>query len=62
MYGLVQNAIAQQRCVMLDGGVATELPHQHGQDHERLWGIEALASGSTRCAGCTGATSTPALT
>jgi S-methylmethionine-dependent homocysteine/selenocysteine methylase len=28
----------------LDGGVATELPHRHGQDHERLWGMEALAS------------------
>ena len=43
-YGLVQEAIAQQRCVILDGGVATELPHRHGQDHERLWGIEALRS------------------
>jgi S-methylmethionine-dependent homocysteine/selenocysteine methylase len=30
--------------VILDGGIATELPHRHGQDHERLWGIEALAS------------------
>jgi methionine synthase I (cobalamin-dependent) len=24
--------------------VTTALPHQHGQDHERLWGSEALAS------------------
>jgi S-methylmethionine-dependent homocysteine/selenocysteine methylase len=43
-YEVVKTAIAEQRCVVLDGGVATELPHQHGQDHERLWGIEALAS------------------
>jgi S-methylmethionine-dependent homocysteine/selenocysteine methylase/SAM-dependent methyltransferase len=43
-YRRIQDAIAQQRCVILDGGVATELPHRHGQDHERLWGIEALAS------------------
>jgi S-methylmethionine-dependent homocysteine/selenocysteine methylase/SAM-dependent methyltransferase len=43
-YRLVEEAIAQERCVILDGGVATELPHRHGQDHERLWGIEALRS------------------
>lgn len=43
-YEIVARAIAEQRCVVLDGGVATELPHQHGQDDERLWGIEALAS------------------
>lgn len=43
-YDVVRTAIAEQRCVVLDGGIATELPHQHGQDHERLWGIETLAS------------------
>ncbi len=43
-YGIVQRAIDEERCVVLDGGVATELPHRHGQDEERLWGIEALAS------------------
>jgi len=43
-YAAVETAIAEQRCVVLDGGIATELSHQHGQDHERLWGIEALAS------------------
>jgi S-methylmethionine-dependent homocysteine/selenocysteine methylase/SAM-dependent methyltransferase len=43
-YATVATAIAEQRCVVLDGGIATELSHQHGQDHERLWGIEALAS------------------
>jgi S-methylmethionine-dependent homocysteine/selenocysteine methylase/SAM-dependent methyltransferase len=41
---MVQSAIAAERCVVLDGGIATELPHRHGQDDERLWGIEALAS------------------
>src|SRR5690349_11198197 len=43
-YDQVATAIADQRCVILDGGIATELSHAHGQDHERLWGIEALAS------------------
>ena len=43
-YGVVRRAIAEERCVVLDGGVATELPHRHAQDEERLWGIEALAS------------------
>src|SRR3954468_9984229 len=43
-YEQVASAIAEQRCVILDGGIATELSHRHGQDHERLWGIEALAS------------------
>jgi homocysteine S-methyltransferase len=43
-YGVVQAALAEQRCVVLDGAIATELPHRHDQDHERLWGIEALAS------------------
>ncbi len=43
-YETVRAALADQRCIVLDGGVATELPHHHGQDHEHLWGIEALAS------------------
>lgn len=43
-YEVVRTALAEQRCVVLDGGIATELSHEHGQDHERLWGIEALAS------------------
>jgi S-methylmethionine-dependent homocysteine/selenocysteine methylase/SAM-dependent methyltransferase len=43
-YGVIRAAIADQRCVVLDGGIATELPHRHGQDHERLWGIEALST------------------
>jgi S-methylmethionine-dependent homocysteine/selenocysteine methylase/SAM-dependent methyltransferase len=43
-YDVVRSRLADQQCVILDGGVATELPHQEGQDHERLWGIEALAS------------------
>jgi S-methylmethionine-dependent homocysteine/selenocysteine methylase/SAM-dependent methyltransferase len=43
-YGPIRASIQNQRCVILDGGVATELPHEHGQDHEHLWGIEALAS------------------
>ncbi len=34
-YGAVQRAIDEERCVVLDGGVATELPHRHGQDEER---------------------------
>ena len=29
-YGVVRRAIAEERCVVLDGGVATELPHRHG--------------------------------
>lgn len=43
-YDIVRAAVAEQRCVVLDGGIATELPHRHGQDHERRWGIEALTS------------------
>jgi S-methylmethionine-dependent homocysteine/selenocysteine methylase/SAM-dependent methyltransferase len=42
-YGRIATALAEQRCVVLDGGVATELAHRHGQDDERLWGIETLA-------------------
>jgi len=43
-YAGIQQAIDAQRCVVLDGGVATELPTRHSHDDERLWGIEALAS------------------
>ena len=43
-YELISAALSAGQCVMLDGGIATELPHQHGQDHEHLWGMEALAS------------------
>jgi homocysteine S-methyltransferase len=43
-YRVVEEALAAQRCVILDGGIATQLPHRHGQDNEALWGIEALAS------------------
>jgi S-methylmethionine-dependent homocysteine/selenocysteine methylase len=41
---LVRDALAAQRCVVLDGGIATQLEHKHGQEDERLWGMEALAS------------------
>ena len=47
VYEILDEAIAEQRCVVLDGGVATELPHRHGQDEERVWGVEALASSPT---------------
>lgn len=43
-YNVIEAALAQQRCVLLDGGIATELSYREGHDHERLWGIEALAS------------------
>lgn len=43
-YEVLERALASQRCLVLDGGVATELPHRHGQDDERLWSLEALAS------------------
>jgi S-methylmethionine-dependent homocysteine/selenocysteine methylase len=43
-YRAVQDALAAQRCVILDGGIATQLPHRHGQDKEELWGIETLTS------------------
>ncbi|MCW3005829.1 MAG: homocysteine S-methyltransferase, partial [Solirubrobacterales bacterium] len=45
-YDAVREALAQQRCVILDGGIATELPEDnltHGQHSEQLWGIRALA-------------------
>jgi S-methylmethionine-dependent homocysteine/selenocysteine methylase/SAM-dependent methyltransferase len=43
-YELIDSAIQSNRCVILDGGIATELPHRRGQDRERLWGLEALTS------------------
>jgi S-methylmethionine-dependent homocysteine/selenocysteine methylase len=43
-YRAVKDALAAQRCVILDGGIATQLPHRHGQDKEELWGMETLAS------------------
>jgi S-methylmethionine-dependent homocysteine/selenocysteine methylase/SAM-dependent methyltransferase len=46
-YGAVQDALAAQRCVMLDGGIATELPEDvltNGANGEQLWGVRALAS------------------
>ncbi len=45
-YAAVCDALAAQRCVMLDGGIATELPQDlltHGAHSEQLWGIRALA-------------------
>lgn len=44
VYDALNSALADQRCVILDGGIATELSPQRSQDHERLWGIEALTS------------------
>ena len=50
-YAVVDAAIAAQRCVLLDGGIATELPHQSGQDHERTLGDGGSCLGSERGAG-----------
>jgi S-methylmethionine-dependent homocysteine/selenocysteine methylase len=44
-YRAIQAAIERQQCVVLDGAMATALPHLHGQQDERPWAIEALASG-----------------
>jgi S-methylmethionine-dependent homocysteine/selenocysteine methylase len=43
-YQAVLGTIAAQRCVVLDGGTATELPRPrgHGALDERLWGTRAL--------------------
>jgi S-methylmethionine-dependent homocysteine/selenocysteine methylase len=43
-YRRITATLGEQRCVLLDGGIGTELEHRHGQEDERLWGIEALAS------------------
>jgi homocysteine S-methyltransferase len=45
-YSTVQDALAAQRCVMLDGGIATELPQTgpgRGHEDEALWGVSAVA-------------------
>jgi homocysteine S-methyltransferase len=45
-YTGVQDALAAQRCVILDGGVATELPQAgpgRGHEDEALWGVSAVA-------------------
>jgi S-methylmethionine-dependent homocysteine/selenocysteine methylase/SAM-dependent methyltransferase len=45
-YHAVRRALAEQRCVILDGAVATELPDDAlaaGAHGEHLWGIRALA-------------------
>jgi hypothetical protein len=36
-YDVVRTALTSQRCLVLDGGVASELEHHHGQENERLW-------------------------
>ncbi|HVW17256.1 MAG TPA: homocysteine S-methyltransferase family protein, partial [Solirubrobacteraceae bacterium] len=43
-YEGVRRAIAEQRCVVLDGATATELHPPHGQENERLWSTDALSS------------------
>lgn len=43
-YTAIRRRIDNGRCIVLDGGVTTELSHEHGRDEEHLWGIEALAS------------------
>jgi homocysteine S-methyltransferase len=45
-YSTVQDALAAQRCVVLDGGIATELPQTgpgRGHEDEALWGVSAVA-------------------
>jgi S-methylmethionine-dependent homocysteine/selenocysteine methylase/SAM-dependent methyltransferase len=45
-YDAIREALAQQRCVVLDGGIATELPEDlltEGPHSEQLWGVRALA-------------------
>jgi S-methylmethionine-dependent homocysteine/selenocysteine methylase len=45
-YSTVQDAFAAQRCVVLDGGIATELPQTgpgRGHEDEALWGVSAVA-------------------
>ncbi|WCB94882.1 hypothetical protein DSM104299_03622 [Baekduia alba] len=43
-YRQIDDALTAGRCVLLDGGVGTELLQEQGQDDERLWGFESLAS------------------
>jgi len=40
----IAEALAARRCVILDGGIATQLGHTHGQGDERFPKIEALSS------------------
>jgi S-methylmethionine-dependent homocysteine/selenocysteine methylase/SAM-dependent methyltransferase len=45
-YSTVQDGLAAQRCVILDGGIATELPRTgpgQGHEDEALWGVSAVA-------------------
>lgn len=44
-YDVVREALAAERCVVLDGGIGTELPEHTLEvkaDDERLWGTRAL--------------------
>lgn len=43
-YDRLRTSFTAGRCVVLDGGVATQIEHQHGPADEALWGVEALAS------------------
>ncbi len=40
-YDRVRRLIAEERCVVLDGGVGTELPGM-GETDDRLWGVRAV--------------------
>jgi homocysteine S-methyltransferase len=45
-YSTVEDALAVERCVILDGGIATELPQtgpRRGHEDEALWGVSAVA-------------------
>jgi homocysteine S-methyltransferase len=45
-YSTIQDALGAQRCVILDGGIATELPQTgpgRGHEDEALWGVSAVA-------------------
>jgi homocysteine S-methyltransferase len=45
-YSTIQDALGAQRCVILDGGIATELPQNgpgRGHEDEALWGVSAVA-------------------
>jgi S-methylmethionine-dependent homocysteine/selenocysteine methylase/SAM-dependent methyltransferase len=41
-YAHIAELIEQDRCVILDGGTATELPSDHPELEDRLWGTGAL--------------------
>lgn len=40
----MRDAVAAERCVVLDGGIATALDHRYGQDEDTLWGVQSLSS------------------